>query len=222
MFFRKKKAINVDKERRETFLHSYDRIIRLVDRYMNTYNRDEAVYILDYLIGSMLDDVCSSVIVSPWISYPNGLLPEPFPDHYFDENNDRHEIDTGKYTKVELAESRIYVRPWNTDRTVDNLLSLMIKDFSYDKSNHYSYYYGEIDLCFVYNGNHSINAGRYLKKGEILSKELDLTLLYPHCKTDGVFWYNSHTDEKLREVSDFRLAAVYTLASMKHDIIFKS
>lgn len=222
MFFKKKSTRNVEDEKKFDYQHSYERLINLVNRYLDTYSQDEAVYILDYLISSILDDICTSVIVEPLITIPEGILLQPFPDHYYDENSKRHEIHTGNIKKVELSKCNIYVRPWNTEKTMDNLINLMKKDFEYKENNHFSYYYSEIDLCYVHNGNHSINAGRYLKKGKIISDELDITLLYPHCKTDGAYWYNSHTGNPIGKVDDFRLAAVYTLSRMRYDIRNKS
>lgn len=222
MFFKKKSTPNIEDKKRFEYQRSYKRLIYLANLYLDTYSQDEAVYILDYLISSILDDICTSVIVEPLITITSGILPEPFPVHYFDEYNEQHEIHTGNVRNIDLSKSNIYVRPWNTEKTMDNLISLMKKDFRYDKNNHYSYYYSDIDLCYVHNGNHSINAGRYLKKGEILSQELDLTLLYPHYKTDGAFWYNSHTGENTGKVSDFRFAAVFTMASIRYDIKSKS
>lgn len=222
MFLKKKSTPNIEDEKRFDYQHSYERLIKLVNRYLDTYSQDDAVYILDYLISSILDDICTSVIVEPLITIPSGILPQPFPDHYFDENNKRHEIYTGNIRNVDLSKSYIYVRPWNTEKTMNNLIKLMKKDFEYKDDNHFSFYFSDIDLCYVHNGNHSINAGRYLKKGEILSDELDLTLLYPHYNTDGAFWYNSHTGEKTEKVSDFRFAAVFTMASIRYDLKSKS
>ena len=58
-----------------------------------------------------------------------------------------------------------------------------------------------------------------LTKGKITSEEYDLPLLYPNLKTDGTDWFNAHTDEKITPVSDFRFAAVFTLAKMRYEMI---
>ena len=96
------------------------------------------------------------------------------------------------------------------------IIYLFNKDFAYDKVNHYSYYYDDIDLCYVYNGNHSINAGRYYKKGKIISVCCNMTLLYDNCYTDGLKWYNLHTNEVIDTVEDFRLAAIFELAKKRY------
>lgn len=64
----------------------------------------------------------------------------------------------------------------------------------------------------------NFDAGRYYKKGKILSDEADTALLYPHINTDGVYWYNAHTNQIIDSVSDFRLAAVFLVAKMKNEL----
>ena len=174
---------------------------------------------LNYLIKSLLDDVCSSSLTESLFRKVNGVLDFPFPFFYYDENGVRYDIFEEKETIVDLSVQNIYVRPWNNSKLINNLMHIESKEFAYMPDNHKSFYYSDIDLCYVYNGNHSINAGRYFKKGVIRSKTLNTTKLYPHCKTDGVHWYNSHTNEKLFKTDDFRLAAVYSIAKMRYEII---
>lgn len=76
----------------------------------------------------------------------------------------------------------------------------------------------DIDLCHVYNGNHSIHIGTYLKKSEIESEVCRTELLYSHCHTNGEYWYNSHTGKIISKVNDFRIAALYYAAQIRYKI----
>lgn len=198
--------------------NSYRSIVELAKRYTDKQTIQEQILMLTYLINSLLDDICTSVIVEPLIKPVMGILQDPFPREYYDENGNSHSISIDKKINVDLSASKIYVRPWNNKRTFDNLKSLLIKDFVFHEENHFSIFYTDINLCYVYNGNHSINAGRYLQKGTILSEEYDISLLYSNYVTDGIYWYDTHSKEVIYKVKDFRLAAVFSLAQMRYKI----
>lgn len=83
--------------------------------------------------------------------------------------------------------------------------------FEYQEHGHDSVCCTAMDMCIVTKGYHSINAGRYFKKGLILSPVYHVEELFPHVRTDGRQWYSSHTGEKLKKAEDFRFAALYTL-----------
>lgn len=189
-----------------------------VQSFTNGKDKSEQIVIFDYIIKSLIDDACTSKIVEPLIKPTEGVLDEPLPLFYYDENGNSKSIYTSKKISVDLTTANIYVRPWSIDKTLDSLLNLSDKRFVYKSNNHFSYYYTDINLCYVHNGNHSINAGRYYKKGTILSDEADTALLYPHINTDGVYWYNAHTNQIIDGVSDFRIAAVFLVAKMKNEL----
>ena len=186
---------------------------------VNIHDKDdlEKIVILDYIIDILKIDICSSGIVEPFIIKPSSPYKFPFPFRIYDENENQIEIFCGQ-KEITLENTDIYVRPWDTSRQFKNILNLKDKDFVYDKDNHYSYYYNDINLCYVFNGNHSINAGKYFKKGKIISTVCDITLLYHHCYTDGIHWYNSHTNNIITDVDDFRLAVIYQLAKKRYFI----
>lgn len=191
---------------------NYSESVRLImecaNNYMENKSKAEQLILLDYLIDSLKIDLCATGIIFPWYNQPTTPFNLPFPSRVYDEKGNEIVI-YGAKTEVSLESSSIYVRPWENNRAFDSIIYLSNKDFVYDKDNHGSYYYDDIDLCYVYNGNHSINAGRYFKKGKITSVCCNMVLLYEHCFTDGKAWYNSHTNEVLFSVDDFRLAALY-------------
>ena len=141
--------------------------------------------------------------------------PSPFPDYFTDVMGKESSSWEQEETKINLKDVKVYLRPWSLTRTARNLFLVGRDGFHYKRQNHRARYYPEINLCYVYNGNHSINAGRYFQNGSIHAQVWRLNLLFPHCKTDGTAWYNSHTGQPIGPVSDFRLALVYSLAQMR-------
>lgn len=193
---------------------SFDSVINLTEAFLENKSDSDKIVILDYIIDILKVDICSSGIVEPFIIQPSEPYNYPFPNSVYDENGNTINGRKG-IIEIELDKTDIYVRPWNVERQFKSILSLKDIEFEYDKTNHWSLYYSDINLCYVFNGNHSINAGKYFKKGKINSEYLDLTLLYPHCYTDGKHWYNSHTNDIIADVDDFRLATIYELAKKR-------
>lgn len=173
-------------------------------------NNEERILLLDYLIDTILADACTGKLFLPLLTHPKMPLPSPFPTDFYDQSGVCKSIQTDEKVNVSLSGSTpVYLCPWEKDRCANAILNIAKTKFVCD-DNHKSYY-TDIGLCEVYSGNHSINAGRYLKKGEITASVRRAEMLYPHCYTDGSYWYNSHTNEKLFRVGDFRFAAAYSL-----------
>lgn len=200
-----------------TYSESFRLVMECANNYMENKSRDEQLILLDYIINSLKIDLCATGTVFPWYNQPTEPFNPPFPSRVYDEKENEIEI-FGAKTEVSLESSSIYVRPWNNNRAFDSIIYLSNKDFIYDKDNHGSYYYDDIDLCYVYNGNHSINAGRYYKKGKISSVTCNMVKLYEHCYTDGLNWYNAHTNQVIATVEDFRLAAIFEIAKKRYNL----
>lgn len=150
-------------------------------------------------------------------------LSTPFPWEVLDaQRNEITRLEVNGTKVIDLKESDVIVLPWNRDRFNNAIIGLKNQDFKYDKLNHMAYYYQELDICFVYNGLHSISAGVGYEKGEISASLVKIDKLFDKIYTDGLFWYNSHTDEKLVtmhgdiKVQDFRIAILFELARMKY------
>jgi len=195
----------------------YTEIMRSTDSLLKKMSKEEQLIYLDYLIRVMLIDVCSGSVMLPMmnggnISPINSLLPYS----YYDEKGNNFDIRTNEKHIVSLADDMVYVSVWSDEKISKSVLNLFSKKFVFDDNNHKSIFFTDIDLCYVYEGNHSINAGRYYKNGEIVSDVCNTELLYPHWLTDGLYWYNRHDGKKNYKVSDFRLAAVYSLAQMRY------
>lgn len=194
---------------------SYFDIINTARIWTKNKSNDEKRLLLSYLIDTILDDICTEMIFQPLIfkaySPPNCLM---FPEMYEVDGNKKTML-SDEIVDVDLSVGKVLTCPWNNERTPRNLLNIQNNDFKFKQDNHSSVYYTDIELCQVYNGFHSINAGRYLKKGIIKSNVFRFELLYANYITDGLYWYNAHNREKHSKVFDFRIAAVYSLARMR-------
>ena len=215
-FFKHKNTI---RETDEEFLakSSYDAIQKLTAAYIKELSAEDNEKMLDYLLDTVTRDLCTSMLAKPlYQGYSNSLFVS-FPTHYYDKNGIKRSIEDEEVA-VELNQAHIYLSPWNNERTKNNLLNLFDKEFHYDELNHVAFYFPDINLCHIANGNHSINAGRYLKKGTILATQCDIKKLFPHVCTDGYKWYNTHSGEPFGWVGDFRLSAIYLIAKTKHQL----
>ena len=215
----KKIAANLEKSR-------YDEIMSVANHWLNgNYGQttEGKKDILDYLIDVLLVELCACGVADPLINsrsilYRNGFR-TPFPIEYLDQDGRQVKMYGEQTMEVELAKTKIYVHPWCNRKTVDVLALLKNSDFIYDKNNHISYYFTDLDFCYVYNGNHSINIGHYMKKGTIMSRVCDMELLYRKIRTDGVKWYLMENNSVIRsDVEDYRLAAIFTFGQMRYEL----
>ena len=90
--------------------------------------------------------------------------------------------------------------------------------FTFRKNSHFARYYKEIDVCYVWNGLHSVGMGVYRGEGELKANQVSLEKAFPHMDTAGENWINVHTGETLMKVHDFRIAILYELAKMSNSI----
>lgn len=197
---------------------SYSEVISTARAWIRNKSEQDQILILDYIIDILIEDICSSGAADVLKNTSSSPFTKCIPRFCTDENNNTIDICTREKTEVNLSEVKLYVCPWNKSRTVDNLIRLNKTAFVFDETNHMSDFYTDINLCHVYNGNHSIHIGGYLKKGSITSNLCHTELLYPHCTTDGLYWYNKHTGDKLCNVPDFRLAAVFAAAQIRYEL----
>lgn len=161
-------------------------LMTLAEINLKDRSDSEKITMLDYIIDILKVDICSSGIIEPFIIQPTEPYLFPFPNKVYDENGNSIDGHCGE-KEVNLKKTDIFVRPWNVERQLKNILNLKDKEFVYDKNNHYSYYY-------------------------------NITTFYSHCHTDGIYWYNSHTNDIIYDVHDFRLAAIYELAKKRYFI----
>lgn len=70
-------------------------------------------------------------------------------------------------------------------------------------------------IGFVYSGNHSIMTGISAGEGEIIPEEVhDYSYLLKLIYTDGIWWYDKKSKNKLSRVKDYRFAAVFEIGRL--------
>lgn len=120
-----------------------------------------------------------------------------------------------------LADDCVIGNPWVQQRIWSLAVDLLKAPFIQD-SNQQGVYFPELNLCFVYSGNHSIAVGSIYKTGVIRVKECSIEPAFEHLKSDGISWINVHTNEIIEPVRDFRIAALFEIAKkvyyLKNDI----
>lgn len=117
--------------------------------------------------------------------------------------------------ELNLAETSVITDVWDQEKMRDAIRNVFQHGFQYIKMQHQAYYYPELELCEVYNGNHHVEAGKYFKNGKITAEVIHLSKLYDLLDTDGVYWISRENGNKLGRVRDFRMAILYELARRK-------
>lgn len=204
----------------ETAVTSYKSVIDLVESWCCLSSPNESVVLLNYLIDTLINDICIDQVSLPIYKGFGNAVPHPFPTSCTDEYNKEISCFTGRKISVELSNTPVLTSPRDPTRTRSIIIRLQKEEFEYNPLNHECYYYPEINLCYVGNGNHSINAGRYYKKGNVNASEILLSKLFPHIETDGVNWINTHLKAPIDglKIPDFRFAVVYSLAQMRYNL----
>lgn len=127
-----------------------------------------------------------------------------------------------KQREVNLDKDRIIPGVWNRKRAIKNILNIKSLSFIFDKNNHWGVYYTYLDICHIHNGNHSTMAGiAHGKQGKMLIDEIDITNLFPYIDTDGENWIHKYNKTYVHPVFDYRLAVIYKMNKIKHEIEHK-
>lgn len=183
-------------------------------------DKEDQLIILDFILDAIREDLKTSCLTSIFYNRENfeGICTEPFPYNYYDESGNILTMPCDSEAKkvVDLAKDCVLVFPWHRDRLRSQIKNIGRNEFIYQDNNHFSYYYSYLKICYVWNGYHSISSGIVHKKGYIKSKEKDITPLFNHVYTDGLYWYNSHNNKKLFDLFDFRVGLIYEISKLKY------
>ena len=180
----------------------------------------DKIVILDFMIDVIKKDLKTDLLSCIFYSQEHFTrhFRYPFPLFYCDEQGNEQDLPVEGAIQINLAQDDILVMPWHRERLCGQIKNIFSNNFVYDRSNHKAYYFSFIDLCYVYNGNHSVSSGIVFKKGTIEAKKVDLTKLFPHIHTDGKHWYNTHSGNKIGALADFRLGIIYEIAKIKYTV----
>jgi hypothetical protein len=192
--------------------------------YEEEKTKEDQILILDYILSVVREDLKYDILTD--IFYREEWFDRelriqlPFPYYYYNKEGIRlsiYEADA-EVKEVDLAKECVLVFPWHREKMRESIKNIGRNEFVYQKTNHKAYYFSPINICFVYNGMHSIAAGVGFKRGYIEADEYDVSKLYDHVYTDGLCWYNSHNNQKLDDLLDFRIGIIYEISRMKYQI----
>ena len=192
----------------------------------DTSIKEEQIILLDFMLNVIREDLKTDLLSSIFYSkkhFETAIqFTFPFPGRYYDEagNELRLRMEGEKTEKkaVYLATDCVLVLPWDRQSMKSGILNVFTYGFEFNKRDHIAEYYSCVDICYVYNGNHSIASGVVNKKGCIDADEYNISKLFEHVHTDGEFWYNSHNNQKLGALFDLRVGIIYEIAKLKHQI----
>lgn len=190
------------------------------------YEKDKTdqVIILDYILDVVREDLKTDLLTTILYNKENfdKEIWLPFPCDYYDEQGNvfcsTSERGKNNMIKVDLAKDCVLVLAWDREKLRNSIKNIYKSDFEYHASNHLAYYFSHIDICYAYNGTHSISSGIGHKKGFIEAVYCDTSKLFEHLHTDGVNWYNSHNNNKLTDLFDFRVGILYEIAKLRYKI----
>lgn len=185
--------------------------------------KEHKIIILDFMLDVIKEDLKNDLLSTIFYSKENfeKRIKLPFPFCFYDEFAREHELfplEEKRLIRVDLAKNCVLVLPWNRKRMRDSIKNIFASKFEFDESNHKAYYFSHVNICYVYNGNHSIASGVVYKKGYITAEECDVSRLFDHVYTDGLYWYNSHNKQVLDNLFDFRIGIIYEISKLKYEI----
>ncbi len=184
-------------------------------------------YLMDIIKNDLKYDCFANVIYrKEQLRFFLGL-----PKTYIDSSGNVYAVPVKKKaTEVDFSKVLTFSVPWNQRRIPENLLKLSHEKFKYFEGNHQSVYVPQFDMCFAYNGNHTIAIGAENKQGKIISDVIDIEPLFGNVDTDGMYWFSVYDKNwaaarkeyrernNLGRLTDFRVGLLFKLAEMKHNI----
>lgn len=209
----------------------YERFFEFVHQWLlERTKKTERLHLLQFLLDVVKRDIQVDLLSEVYYRDEGNITDITrkcfIPLKYVDSHGEVQELESVGKRKVDLEEVVTIVIPWKRARMRDAILHIFDEGFKYDKSNHSpTIYFTEIDLCYAKSGNHHIASGIIQKSGYIEADVYHLEELFHHVYTDGEYWINTHTNERLKwtigeeeRVFDFRIAILFELAKMKYMI----
>lgn len=215
--FEKAKQLITSVEARRSFDNSLVYIRTLI---RSQDDSDKKLLFLDYIQEVIKRDLHAEFQAAIFYEgYKVRKINAPFPMFFRNVNGESICIVTPKeYKEVDLSNDCIFALPWRDISVISTVNMLSEIDFEYIEGSHGALYYYPIDICYVHNGNHSISAGMYFKKGKIKADFCDITPLFSNVYTDGASWYNIHTNNVIEELCDFRIALLFEVAKLRYNV----
>lgn len=188
----------------------------LVDIYGKT--KAEKLEIIDFAISAIKNDIKYDYVSE--IIYSNEHKVHQYrcllPCNAYDENRKKVDMIELENITLSLNNNSIIPLPWNRERLAKVIFAINKKGFINDEESHTAYYYAPLDICFVTNGNHSVCAGICKGEGSLKAAAYDITPFFNHIYSDAYDWIDIHSNEKIIEVHDYRVAIIYELARLRY------
>lgn len=214
----------------------YERFVQQVHNCLSENDDDQhKLQIIDFLLNVIKKDIQIDLLSEIYYKCEYeirhiedvGLIPLK----YLDENGIVHRLEPVGKKQIDLSKVVTVVVPWKRQWMKNAIITIANCGFRYKKEEHnLTWYFKELDLCYAKNGNHHFAAGIIQETGCIEADVYTIEQLFPHVKTDGAYWFNIHTGERLKmnikdedmEVFDFRVAVLYELAKLKYELLKKT
>lgn len=183
-------------------------------------NIDDKLLILKWFMDIIKNDLISENISSHLYQSKESLKIYRcvIPYSTYDENGNEIKAYTGEYKEIHLEKDFVHTLLWKPKSSINMVKKLKSSSFI-QNGNHQAHYFEELDLCYAYNGLHSISAGVYHKQGKINAEIIRLNRLFPYVSTDGLTWLFKSDYQNDIPVKDFRFAVLFETARIKHDLI---
>lgn len=181
----------------------------------------DKVDLIDFAMKSIKRDLQYDLLSDLLYKYPNEAvdIKRFIPTLVYDESNNLIECCDDEPNKaIDLSTDCVIVVPWKPESLITSIKTILKEGFQYDCNNHVGYYFECLDMCYMESGNHHISVAIQNRTGELKVKRFYTQKYFEHLRTDGTYWYNTHTNMKIDEVYDFRIAILYELAKLKNKL----
>ncbi|WP_156497351.1 DUF6710 family protein [Paenibacillus jamilae] len=162
-----------------------------------------------YLTNKLYDPSHSRL---PDITFNEVFFKKPIEDRCY-INNYLKQLPNESYS-VSLKDDLVLPWPWNYDRLIGSLVSIGEDrhwgDWKMDDLNHNVELWLPMRIVFIIGGNHSITAGIVQGIGTLKPNYVfDMSPIYDHVYTDGVYYYRKDDNSKLEKVNEIEFAVLF-------------
>lgn len=183
-------------------------------------------YLMMFIRKSLQMELVSEVFLKQASEISRFIKDDIVPCEYVDEQGTTHKIEPTGRKKINIRNTTTIVVPWDRDKMKNAILDTEADHTYEDFSQHNIFYFAELDICYALNGNHSLSASilNGNGKGELMAEVYHVQPLFDHVYTDGQYWYNIHTDNKIgyrgrhSRAFDYRAAILFELAKRKNNL----
>ena len=184
----------------------YSRSIELINGFCGrTKGTAERLDFLEYALDVIRTDLIASYQAKQFYReiIRKEANPFPFPDRFR----------CAEKIEVDLAATPVFTVPRKRDSIIELLPHLKKERFA-GNDNHRAIHYPYMDICYVYDGVHSVTIGKYYKTGVITAETYDMRKVYETIYVDGEKWRYKNTGDMIADVFDYRLAVIFEIGRM--------